>query len=505
MMAEKTLIENVQRIKRALENIKFNIDNASDYYGDGKRVGALDGQPIEEYGHMIGMVADDIATIQHEEGSIEGKQSVIDNSQKIAKTANGKGIFLNDVSDVYHDVTVRADTLTEVEVYGKNLFNDDTSLCKEIFYTSKNGSRSSRIGYEPLVLPAGTYTFTLNHIDTNVQPFVYGVINDKDDNFVGSCNLLLQTTNCTPLTITVNEGDKIYIYNGNSNMNLSDRVAELSAVQIQLEWGKFGTDIEPFHKTTVVATPDGTKIPSDCPNMSFIADSEITVDYYGSYAKDLAYNEFWDRYQDKGNRTEYSYGFAGEGWNDDNAIPKYSLDDIYISNGYMMFSKSKIKNVAKMFPRLYVRQAQYLCYNAAQTEHIGEVIVNDHGYGLFSGCTALVTVDKINILQNTYVNETTLTSTFQNCINLENIIFDGEIKASINMQWSTKLTVESAISLLTHLQDRNMAFDRTVTLPEEVWARVNASEEMREIIANEPTGSITCAQDLAWFKGWNYA
>ena len=57
-----------------------------------------------------------------------GKQDVIDNSKYIEKSASGSVIRLDDVSEVAHKVKVKADTPTEVKVYGKNLFNidDDT-------------------------------------------------------------------------------------------------------------------------------------------------------------------------------------------------------------------------------------------------------------------------------------------------------------------------------------------------------------------------------------------
>ena len=52
-----------------------------------------------------------------------GKQSVIANSKYIEKTASGKVIRLDDVSEVAHKVVVKADTPTEVTVCGKNLFD----------------------------------------------------------------------------------------------------------------------------------------------------------------------------------------------------------------------------------------------------------------------------------------------------------------------------------------------------------------------------------------------
>lgn len=143
-------------------------------------------------------------------------------------------------------------------VMGGNLFNNDTSLLKKVTYTGTQGGQSTRIGYEPIVLPAGTYTFTLTDLDTSLSKYVYGCINDKDDKFVRMCNLLQSTNNHTPLTITVNEGDKIYIYDGQTFLDITERSKTFKAVQIQLEAGDKATPYEPYKSQSLtIPTPNG--------------------------------------------------------------------------------------------------------------------------------------------------------------------------------------------------------------------------------------------------------
>lgn len=180
----------------------------------------------------------------------EANKAIVEISDTFANALKGnkKGgiVAITDISPIEHDVAVKAAS--------KNLFNNDTSLLKEVFYTIPTGGRDSRIGYEPLILPAGIYTFTLTNLDTSAQKYIYGVINDKDDNFVSRCNLLQNTTNFTPLTITVNEGDKIFIYNAHADMNVANRAAEFAAVEIQLEKGTTATNYTPYVPDVSVAT-----------------------------------------------------------------------------------------------------------------------------------------------------------------------------------------------------------------------------------------------------------
>ena len=158
-------------------------------------------------------------------------------------------------------------------VMGGNLFNNDTSLLKEVTYTNSQGNRETRIGYEPLCLPAGTYTFTLTDLDTSVDKFIYGAINDKEDKYVTNCNLLQSTNNFTPLTITVNEGDKIFIYNGHAYLNMANRATEFKKVKIQLNAGSVAKPYEPYKSQSLtIQTPNGLpglKLPNNVSSLNY--------------------------------------------------------------------------------------------------------------------------------------------------------------------------------------------------------------------------------------------
>ena len=269
-MAERTFAQNVAQVKADFKSIKDMAHRTTGSY--------LDNVPTSEYAERIEQGITANYDHHYNWGMEQGKQEVISNSKYIEKQASGKVIRLDDVSEVAHKVVVKADTPTEVKVYGKNLFNNDTSLLKQITYTNLSGTVNTKTGYE-YELPVGTYTFTLTDLDTSISKYVYWIICDKDYDVLRSGMLLQVTNNVTPQTITVNEGEKVVIYDGYSPKGQT-AADVFNAVQIQLEAGSVATPYEEHKEPqSITARPlMQTEISSICPTMTFIADSEITVD-----------------------------------------------------------------------------------------------------------------------------------------------------------------------------------------------------------------------------------
>lgn len=59
--------------------------------------------------------------------------------------------------------------------------------------------------------------------------------------------------------------------------------------------------------------------------------------------KEVAYDQFWDLYQDNGKRVDYSKAFAGLGWTEESFKPKYSLNGI--TSASRMFDGTGISNL----------------------------------------------------------------------------------------------------------------------------------------------------------------
>ncbi len=143
-------------------------------------------------------------------------------------------------------------------VTGKNWFNNDTSLLKTVAFRGGNGVSYERIGYE-IRLPAGIYTFSLQQLIITDYDYVYGVIINDDNLIIRTCHLLfLGTDNATPLTITINEGEKLLIYNGADTLNVSAAKDLFERNQILLEADPVATEYEHFKEQTLtLLTPNG--------------------------------------------------------------------------------------------------------------------------------------------------------------------------------------------------------------------------------------------------------
>lgn len=244
--AEQERIANEETRKANFESIRHVIqqapgNSATAVMSQKATTQAIQNSASETMGAAVGMMMNYSAD----------NRDIFANALKGNKS--GEVIAMTDVSPIEHNLKIKAssDAVTDLSAvtlsaYGKNLFNNDTSLLTTITYISSNGTRNTRIGYEPLALPAGTYTFTLKDLDTSLLKYIYGFIGDKDGKTFRGCSLLAGDTNHTPRTITIAEGEYVYIYNGNNVLSMDVRAKEFAAVEIQLEVGDKATEFEAF-------------------------------------------------------------------------------------------------------------------------------------------------------------------------------------------------------------------------------------------------------------------
>ena len=182
----------------------------------------------------------------------------------------------------------------------------------------------------------------------------------------------------------------------------------------------------------------------------------------GEYAQK---HEWWYKYQtnsDGSVRTNYAYAFSGTGWNNDTFTP---TENVTVVNATMMFYLSKISGslqeilgdktidfsgcagASSIFTTSQFAALPALNFQKATTLD-----------GIFRGCTDLMTVALFSVNKNTV-----LTQAFVNCTALENITFGGTIAKSMDIHWSTKLSVASIKSLLSVLTETVTGV--TITLP----------------------------------------
>ena len=191
-------------------------------------------------------------------------------------------------------------------------------------------------------------------------------------------------------------------------------------------------------------------------------------DVYEAGKKDQ-YNEFWDSYQQNGNRVDYIYGF-------------YRLSCEYLHPKYKVIPKSikpndgtvsyepKYHNLVygctnlKKIEKAYFDLSQYkneLGYNSNSSygnyytfannpklEEIEDVGMQPYAYyNTFRWCSKLHTIEIIRSNEKTLFDQ----QVFHNCYELQNIKIEGVIASNISFHDNPKLTKDSITSIVNAL------------------------------------------------------
>ncbi len=215
------------------------------------------------------------------------------------------------------------------------------------------------------------------------------------------------------------------------------------------------------------------------------------------------WSDFWDIYQEKGNRSMYYYAFAGLGWNDKTFFPKYDIVPRY--SAINMFNYAEITDLVRLLEEqgrvLDVSRSTNL---TAAFSYMGKCtrlpIIDTSGVerdyyaaNILDGSTQIHTIEKFKFregLEVTYVNA------FRNCVSLTNVVFEGVLYASLSFQWSP-LSVESLKTLILCLEDyagTQNEGTKILTLKDECKSALEAEG------ATSPNGNLWTeyVSDLGW-------
>ena len=133
---------------------------------------------------------------------------------------------------------------------GKNLFDFQQGVYP-VTYTGQEGNKITRYGYA-IQLPAGTYTLMASNTRTESNKYIYGKINGADGTSKGDCDLVTNTSR-PKKTVTIADGDIIYIYDGISQDTIEQANTAFSLFDIQIEAGSVATDYETYRGQTYIA------------------------------------------------------------------------------------------------------------------------------------------------------------------------------------------------------------------------------------------------------------
>ena len=197
------------------------------------------------------------------------------------------------------------------------------------------------------------------------------------------------------------------------------------------------------------------------------------------------YDRFWDAYQANGTRASYNYGFRE--WQPSFFEPKYDIvPTTAIGTFYAMFNReangyslkvalndagvaldtSKATSLSSLFG--YSNVTEVPAIDTASLPKLDRI---------FEGSRQLKTIDKLVLKED---GSQTFVNVFVNCVALENLVIEGVIgQNDFNVQWSTKLTHDSLMSILNALQDKSTDTSGTVwkvTIGETNLAKLTTEE-----------------------------
>lgn len=215
-----------------------------------------------------------------------------------------------------------------------------------------------------------------------------------------------------------------------------------------------------------------------------------------------AYDELWDGIQLGGTRTNYGGFFNGAYWNDINFRPKYDI--IAKTSGSTMFDRfggmanttDKGIDLAKIFEDCGVELDTSGCTaiinllyysSVSRVPKISAVGCTSTLTGVFAHCLHLETIDKFVLKAD---GSNTFQNTFQNNYELKNIVIEGVIgQNGFNVQWSTKLSKDSIISIINALSATTSSL--TVTLSETAVNNAFSEEEWDALVESKVNWTIS--------------
>ena len=220
------------------------------------------------------------------------------------------------------------------------------------------------------------------------------------------------------------------------------------------------------------------------------------TDYDRIYNKfDL--DSFWDKYQDYGNRTNYTRAFALFGWSPNIFQPKYPM---YVTNSYAMFYFSGLNVDLRDYDITFKLNGNnsgvYTFYNTS-LKGLPKIDCSELKN---QAMTAFLSGDKFKEIDELILNDTlTYTGNWLTGSNITKIIFGGSIGNTMILK-CPQLNKESLISLITTLSPLisgktltvsslavNNAFETSTGEADGIL-----SDEWINLVDTRPNWTITC-------------
>ncbi|MBR2452587.1 MAG: hypothetical protein IKB32_00855 [Clostridia bacterium] len=209
--------------------------------------------------------------------------------------------------------------------------------------------------------------------------------------------------------------------------------------------------------------------------LTTIAENEQKVYEAG---KKSQYDEFWDSFQDNGNRTIYARAFQYN-WNDINFKPKYDMN--ITGSLSTSFAYNDITDLASRLEECNVKLDTTNATSFSEFVYLSGItrlpeLVTYGATGFSRAFTSgnLITMDNLVLKED---GSQSFTNTFQSCTKLTNIKITGKIGNDVSFSNSPNLTYDSLMSIINALKDyKDTGETRTLTLHADAKGRLSESD-----------------------------
>lgn len=190
--------------------------------------------------------------------------------------------------------------------------------------------------------------------------------------------------------------------------------------------------------------------------------------------KKAQYDEFWDSYQENGKRKSYAFAFSGIGWTAEIFKPKYDIRPI-TSCRYMFATITRMRGIdieqtfkdsGITFDTSGVKETDgfdyFVQYSSPSVLPVISTIGTSQLRYCFNHPSELITIRKLILKDD---GSQTFRNVFDGCTKLENLEIEGTIgKNGLNLQWSTKLSKASWVSIVSHYSTTTSGLSMTGSL-----------------------------------------
>lgn len=201
--------------------------------------------------------------------------------------------------------------------------------------------------------------------------------------------------------------------------------------------------------------------------------------------KKSEYDEFWDDYQDYGNRTNYTGAFSF--YSADIFKPKYNISPI--DANYMFYNFKNRIDLVEYLGNLDITLDFCKCTNFnnfmlwSNITRLGVIDASAANSISFYFAHQLETIDRLIIK-----DDGSETFNFEGAYKLKNITIEGVIGKSVNIKWSplSKNSINNVISVLS-----NTTTNLTLSLSQDAVKNAFSDEEYEKLVSTKTNWTIS--------------